>query len=87
MSPAGRNALPGSGRFDLRGVAAMGVEETLRDLDGIRRLPAETGLTEVSVVAVSATEAEIVAKAALLLGPDIAPTYCAAHAFAWQLEP
>jgi FAD:protein FMN transferase len=50
-------------------------------------LPAETGLTEVSVVAVSATEAEIVAKAALLLGPDIAPTYCAAHAFAWQLEP
>ena len=50
-------------------------------------LPAETGLTEVSVIAASATDAEIVAKAALLLGPDIAPTYCAAHAFAWQLEP
>jgi thiamine biosynthesis lipoprotein len=48
-------------------------------------LPARTGLEEVSVVASSGFEAEVVAKTALLLGPDLAPTYCAAHALAWRL--
>jgi thiamine biosynthesis lipoprotein len=50
-------------------------------------LPACTGLEEVSVVAVNGVEAEVVAKAALLVGPDLAPTYCAAHALAWWLSP
>ena len=50
-------------------------------------LPARTGLEEVSVVATSGVEAEVVAKTALLLGPELAPTYCAAHALAWWLSP
>ena len=45
--------------------------------------PADTGLDEVSVVADSAFEAEVVAKTALLLGPATAPAYCAGHALAW----
>ena len=49
-------------------------------------LPAKTGLEEVSVVASSGVEAEVVAKTALLLGPDLAPAYCAAHAMAWWLD-
>lgn len=48
-------------------------------------LPARTGLAEVSVVATSGFEAEVVAKTALLVGPDLAPAYCAAHALAWWL--
>jgi FAD:protein FMN transferase len=48
-------------------------------------LPARTGLDEVSVVANTAFEAEVVAKTALLLGPAVAPAYCAAHAMAWWL--
>src|SRR5437660_8578842 len=48
--------------------------------------PARTGLEEVSVVAASGFEAEVVAKTALLLGPDLAPVYCAAHAMAWWLS-
>lgn len=48
-------------------------------------IPARTGLEEVSVVAVSGVEAEIVAKTALLIGPELAPIYCAAHAMAWWL--
>jgi len=48
--------------------------------------PANTGLEEVSVVAASGFEAEVVAKTALLLGPDLAPAYCAAHAMAWWLS-
>jgi thiamine biosynthesis lipoprotein len=47
--------------------------------------PAQTGLEEVSVVTASAFEAEVVAKTALLLGPDLAPAYCASHAMAWWL--
>jgi FAD:protein FMN transferase len=47
--------------------------------------PAQTGLEEVSVVAATALEAEVVAKTALLLGPDLAPAYCASHAMAWWL--
>jgi thiamine biosynthesis lipoprotein len=49
--------------------------------------PANTGLEEVSVVAASGLEAEVVAKSALLVGPDLAPVYCAAHALAWWLSP
>src|SRR5207302_7722437 len=48
--------------------------------------PARTGLEEVSVVAASGFEAEVVAKTARLLGPDLAPVYCAAHAMAWWLS-
>jgi thiamine biosynthesis lipoprotein len=48
-------------------------------------LPARTGLEEVSVVAASGFEAEVVAKTALLLGPEAAPGYCAGHAMAWWL--
>ncbi len=47
--------------------------------------PARTGLEEVSVVAADGVEAEIVAKTALLLGPELAPIYCAANAMAWWL--
>jgi thiamine biosynthesis lipoprotein len=48
-------------------------------------LPARTGLEEVSVVTATAFEAEVVAKTALLLGPELAPAYCAANALAWWL--
>ena len=48
-------------------------------------LPADSGLQEVSVVADSGYEAEVIAKTALLLGPDFAPAYCASHALAWWL--
>jgi len=48
-------------------------------------LPAKTGLDEVSVVAASGFEAEVIAKTALLLGPALAPAYCAAHVTAWWL--
>ncbi|TMD70901.1 MAG: FAD:protein FMN transferase [Chloroflexi bacterium] len=48
-------------------------------------LPSLSGLEEVSVVAASGFDAEVVAKTALLLGPVFAPTYCAAHAMAWWL--
>jgi thiamine biosynthesis lipoprotein ApbE len=40
----------------------------------------------VSVVAASAFDAEVIAKAALLLGPEMAPAYCATHALAWWLS-
>jgi thiamine biosynthesis lipoprotein len=47
--------------------------------------PSEGGLAEVSVVADTAVDAEIIAKTALLVGPDLAPAFCAAHADAWWL--
>jgi thiamine biosynthesis lipoprotein len=50
-------------------------------------VPAQTGLEEVSVVAANGVEAEVVAKTALLVGPEVAPAYCAAHALAWWLSP
>lgn len=50
-------------------------------------LPAATGLVEVSVIAATAVDAEIVAKAALIGGPELAPAYCATHADAWRLVP
>ena len=49
--------------------------------------PARTGLDEVSVVAGSGLEAEVVAKTALLVGAELAPMYCAAHALAWWFSP
>jgi thiamine biosynthesis lipoprotein len=49
--------------------------------------PAQTGLEEVSVVATNGVEAEVVAKTALVLGPDLAPVFCAARALAWWLSP
>ena len=48
-------------------------------------MPAQSGLHEVSVVARTGLEAEVIAKTALLAGPDIAPAFCAAHALAWWL--
>ncbi|HUZ86275.1 MAG TPA: FAD:protein FMN transferase [Candidatus Baltobacterales bacterium] len=50
-------------------------------------LPSRTGLAEVSVVAAGGLEAEVVAKTALLVGPELAQAYCAAHALAWWLGP
>jgi FAD:protein FMN transferase len=50
-------------------------------------LPASTGLEEVSVVTATGVAAEVVAKAALLAGPALAPMYCAVHALAWWLSP
>jgi thiamine biosynthesis lipoprotein len=49
-------------------------------------LPADSGLQEVSVVANTGYEAEVIAKTALLLGPEFAPAYCASHALAWWLS-
>jgi thiamine biosynthesis lipoprotein len=49
--------------------------------------PADSGLSEVSVIAATAVDAEIVAKAALIAGPAAAPAFCAAHADAWWLRP
>jgi FAD:protein FMN transferase len=48
-------------------------------------LPSQSGLHEVSVIARTGLEAEVIAKTALLAGPDIAPAVCAAHALAWWL--
>ena len=53
-------------------------------IDARTGLPARTGLEEVSVVAAGGFEAEVVAKTALLVGPELAPAYCAAHALAWS---
>jgi thiamine biosynthesis lipoprotein len=48
--------------------------------------PAESDLREVSVVAASATVAEVYVKAALLMGSLRAPDYLAARALAWWME-
>jgi len=48
--------------------------------------PARSGVQEVSVVARTGLEAEVVAKTALLLGPEIGAAYCAAHAQAWSIR-
>jgi thiamine biosynthesis lipoprotein len=47
--------------------------------------PAVTDLARVSVVAATATAAEVHAKTALLLGAERAPIHLAAHALAWWL--
>ncbi len=48
-------------------------------LDPRTGLPAASGLDQVSIVAATCAQAEVAAKAALLLGPDRAPTFLAAH--------
>ena len=48
--------------------------------------PAKSDLSEVAVVAASATVAEVYAKAALLIGSLQAPGYLAARALAWWME-
>lgn len=48
--------------------------------------PSQSGLDEVSVVAASGFEAEVLAKTALLLGPEVAPAFCASNALAWWLR-
>jgi thiamine biosynthesis lipoprotein len=48
-------------------------------------LPSDGALNEVAVVAASGFDAEVIAKTALLLGPELAPAYCASHASAWWL--
>lgn len=48
-------------------------------------LPAQSGLEEVSVVARTGLDAEVIAKTALLAGPHLGSVYCAAHALAWRL--
>jgi FAD:protein FMN transferase len=50
-------------------------------------MPARSGLEEVSVVAETGVRAEVVAKTALLLGPLLAPAYCATNALACWLCP
>jgi FAD:protein FMN transferase len=47
--------------------------------------PATTDLSQVSVVAGTAAEAEVHAKTALLLGSAVAPAHLAAHALGWWL--
>jgi thiamine biosynthesis lipoprotein len=49
-------------------------------------LSADTGLEDVSVVARTGFDAEVIAKTALLAGPVIARAFCATHAFAWWLR-
>jgi thiamine biosynthesis lipoprotein len=49
-------------------------------------LPSQSGLEEVSVVAATGCDAEVVAKTALLLGPGLATAFCAAHAQAWWMS-
>jgi thiamine biosynthesis lipoprotein len=48
--------------------------------------PAESDLTEASVVAAGATAAETYAKTALLMGSSRAPAYLAGRALAWWIE-
>jgi thiamine biosynthesis lipoprotein len=51
-------------------------------------LPAKTDVSEASVIARSGADAEIFAKAALLLGTEKAPAFLAAHhALGWWLSP
>ena len=49
--------------------------------------PAMTGVAQVSAVAATALEAEVLAKTGLLLGPDAGPAYLAAHSQGWWLQP
>lgn len=48
---------------------------------------ADSDLSEVSVLARTATEAEVHAKAALLLGSELAPGYLRQHSLGWSLKP
>ena len=73
-----------------QGAATSGVRrrrwgEVHHLIDPRTGLPGRSGLEEVSVVASTGLEAEVIAKTALLLGPELAPAYCATHAMAWWL--
>jgi thiamine biosynthesis lipoprotein len=72
-------------RWRLVGDAGREGEEVHHLVDPRTGRPAHTELTEVSVTAASAAEAEVLAKAALLLGPRRAPRYLAGKAVAWAL--
>lgn len=50
-------------------------------------MPSQSGLEEVSVVAESGFEAEVIAKTALLGGRGMAPAFCATQALAWWFSP
>ncbi|HEX6349100.1 MAG TPA: FAD:protein FMN transferase [Candidatus Dormibacteraeota bacterium] len=63
----------------------LGGERVHHLIDPRTGAPARGDLGEVSVVARSAVEAEVLAKAALLLGADEAPAYLAGKALAWWL--
>ncbi len=97
MGPAGEGWPVGLGGMTLllrdQGAATSSVRrrrwsvEHHHLIDPRTGLPAQTGLEEVSVIAANGVEAEVVAKTALLAGPEVAPGYCAAHALAWWLSP
>src|SRR6266849_1900572 len=97
LGPAGDGWSVGLGRVTVllrdQGAATSSVRrrrwgvELHHLIDPRTGLPARTGVEEVSVVATSGVEAEVIAKTALLVGPELAPAYCAAHALAWWLSP
>ncbi len=70
------------------GTAARAWGEGLHHLiDPRTGAPAKSDLVEVSVLAPSATEAETLAKAALLLGAERAPRFLAGRSAGWWLRP
>ena len=66
---------------------ALGADRLNHLIDPRTGRPAVSDLAEVSVVAARAVDAEVHAKAALLLGSDRAPAYLAAHSHGWWLAP
>jgi len=66
---------------------ALGADRLHHLIDPRTGRPAVSDLAEVSVVAARAVDAEVHAKAALLLGSDRAPAYLAAHTHGWWLAP
>ncbi|HKA49897.1 MAG TPA: FAD:protein FMN transferase [Candidatus Dormibacteraeota bacterium] len=66
---------------------AVGADRLHHLIDPRTGRPAVSDLAEVSVVATRAVDAEVHAKAALLLGSDRAPAYLAAHTHGWWLAP
>jgi thiamine biosynthesis lipoprotein len=101
ISATGEGAAPGGWPVGLAGVTVL-LRDRGAATSSVRRrswggdnhhlidprtgLPAHTGLEEVSVIATNGVEAEVVAKTALLVGPELAPAYCAGHALAWWLS-
>lgn len=79
-----------------RGAATSGVVKRCWHQDGELRhhlidprtgRPALTGVAQVSALSTTALEAEVLAKTAVLLGPDDGPAYLAAHSQGWWLQP
>lgn len=66
-----------------RGGAASGPRHLIDPRTGA---PGDVGLTEVSVIADSATEAEVLAKAALLLGRANAEAWLASRSYGWWIR-